>query len=119
MSYFMLIFSLWILSVNCRIKFDYSRKGVIGHDLSITNELRESLSVGWYGDIKYVSNEETTLGSSGSSKAHKRDGGTTDPGDAKPGTSGADAKPGQPLFSFILNHLSRILLFISATLCSY
>ena len=118
MLYSILISSLWILGVNCRIQYDFSKRGEIGHDLSISNELRESLSVGWYGDIKYSSDEYTTLGSSDNAEADNGDGGTTDGGDPEPGTSsggatsgteGTDIKSGLFFFVFILNLLKLIL----------
>ena len=82
MSCFFIILSVLVSSANCRTYFNYSRPGFIGNDLSILNRLRESLAVGWYGDIKYVSDEDTFLRSEGN--AVKRNGGTVDPG-AQPG----------------------------------
>ena len=123
MSYTVLILSLWIIGVNCRIQYDYSKKGVIGHDLSISNELKESLSVGWYGDIKYLSSKDTTLESSDDEEADKRDDETRDGGDPKPGTSsggatsgtdGSDTKPG---LVFLLFHLICLNTFVILGYC--
>ena len=86
MLYFMLILSSIItISIDCSIYFNYSKTGIIGKDLSISNELKESLSVGWYGEIKYVSEQDTTLNSKNEIKAEKRDGGTMDGNNKKPG----------------------------------
>ena len=79
MSYSIFILSLLILHVNGTRT--YGRPGFVGNDLSISETLRQSLAEGWYSDIRFLSDEETTLESNeDDEKAEKRNGGTTDPG---------------------------------------
>ena len=62
-----------------------SHHGSIGNDLSISNELRLNLAIGWNGEIKYVSEKATTLHRDTRSESEKRTGGNGAGGGSKPG----------------------------------
>ena len=62
-----------------------SHHASIGNDLSISNELRLNLAIGWNGEIKYVSEKATTLHRDMGSESEKRTGGNGAGGGSKPG----------------------------------
>ena len=85
--YFTIVLFLTALSVNEKycLAVTYVRNGVIGNDLSISNELNKNLAVGWLGEIRYVSDKGTFLEKNLESESEKRTGGASGGTGAQPG----------------------------------
>ena len=66
-----------------------SHYGSVGNGLSISNELRLNLAIGWNGEIRYVSEKATTVHRDTESESEKRTGGNG---------AGDGSKPGEVLF---------------------
>ena len=62
-----------------------SHYGSIGSDMSIANELRLNLAIGWNGEIRYVSEKATTVHRDTESESEKRTGGNGAGDGSKPG----------------------------------